>query len=111
LDAKNTLERIKNECGLSEDIIKRVQQAETAVIIDCLKHGERINITGRGSYRPEIRNKISVGGNVEKEIRVQFNISSMIKNALMEYDGFIGDDFDDEELPDNILTLEIEELV
>lgn len=110
VDSRETLEEISKRCGLSEDIIKRVQKAETDFVIECLKQGKRVSIPGRGTFRAELRNKLMIGGSLGKVIKPTFTISSIITNSLSECDGF-QDSGSDDELPEGILTMQIPSLV
>ena len=111
-DSREALADISKRCGLSEEIIKRVQKAETEYVIDGLKRGERVNLPGRGTYRAELRNKLGIGGGMGSVIKPTFTISSKIKDELMGCDKFKEDSSDVEEgLPSGILSLQIPSLV
>lgn len=112
MDSMELLNDISKRCGLDIEIIRRVQNAETEYIIDRLKRGERVRIPGRGTFRPELRNRLGIGGNLEQQINVKFSISDVIKNSLSECNGFDDKaDKEDDTIPDNIRTIQIESLL
>ncbi|MBO5388684.1 MAG: hypothetical protein J6A59_11190 [Lachnospiraceae bacterium] len=41
-------------CGLSEDIVRRVLNAERQSVANSLKRGERATLVGRVTIRPEL---------------------------------------------------------
>lgn len=112
MDAREALNDIAQRCGLSTDIVKRVQKAETDHIIDQLKKGKRVSLPGRGTYRVEFKNKLMIGGTMGKVLNPTFKVSSVIENALEQYTSFVKDtDKDEDELPDGILLMQIPSLI
>lgn len=113
MDIREALEDISKRCGLSEDIIRRVQNAETEYVIENLKRGRRVNLPGRGTYRAELKNKLQIGGGMGVYIKPTFSVSSKITNTLSECNRFIRieDDNEKEELPEGILSMQISGLV
>lgn len=113
MDIREAIEDISKRCGLSEDIIRRVQAAETEYVIENLKRGKRVNISGRGTYRAEVKNKLQVGGSIGTYIKPTFAISSKITSALEECNRFITkeDEEENEKLPEGILSMQISSLV
>lgn len=112
MDAREALNDIAERCGLSTDIIKRVQKAETEHVIAQLKKGNRVSLPGRGTYRVEFKNKLMIGGTMGKVLNPTFKVSSVIESALAQCTGFIQDtDKSEEELPDGILLMQIPSLI
>ena len=112
MDTKSSMEDICKRCGLSEEIVRRVQKAETEHIIYCLEHGMKANLPGRGTYVPNMRQKLVIGGEMEGYIKPRFLISSIITDAMQsvnEYKKLENDDAK-EKLPEGIITMQIESL-
>lgn len=113
MDTKSSIEDICKRCGLSEEIVRRVQKAETEHIIYCLEHGMKANLPGRGTYVPNMRQKLMVGGVMEGYVKPRFLISSIITDAMQsvnEYKRSEGEE-EDERLPEEIITMQIESLI
>lgn len=111
MDAKASLEDISKRCGLSEEIVRRVQRAETEHVIYCLEHGLKANMPGRGTFIPSMRQRLLVGGSFEPYAKAKFTVSSIINNALEEVREFkyLGIE-DNDEIPEGVLTIQIEQL-
>ena len=109
-------ERLNDICrisGLSEDIVRRVLDAEKKSIVDSLKKGERANLIGRCVIRPEMRKKVSTGGFIESYIKVSSSIAPSLEASLREVDHFESpnDTKDEDKLPDGIMTTQISALI
>ena len=86
-----TQERINDICaisGLSEDIVRRVMDAEKRSIVKSLRKGERANLIGRVVIRPEIRHKLQVGGEFENYIKLSASVASSLEAMLDDLNGF-----------------------
>lgn len=111
MGAKASLEDISKRCGLSEEIVRRVQRAETEHVIYCLEHGMQANIPGRGTFIPSLRQRLAVGGETERYVKAKFTVSSIINNAMDEVTDYKFMDAEDyEDIPEGILTIQIEQL-
>lgn len=109
-------ERIDDICkksGMSEDIVRRVLNAEKASVIESLKRGERATIIGRCILRPQIQKKLVVGGEIVSTIKVRAEVSHGIQSELAEHEKFLGDDIekDTSKLPDGIRVMQIQALI
>lgn len=112
MDAREAMADISSRCGLSEEIIRRVQKAETEYVIDNLKKGRRVNLPGRGTYRPELKNKLLIGGEMGQIIKPKFDVSSKIEASLEECGNYTKDMIEtEEELPEGILTMQLSSLI
>lgn len=83
-----TQERYDDICrisGMSEEIVRRVINAEKQSILNSLKRGERATLIGRCVIRPSLKNKIVIGGNLEKYVKLSAEVSSSLESSL---DGF-----------------------
>lgn len=110
MDAVKMMNKLKEKTGLSEEVIRRVQKAESELVIESLKSMDRINLTGRGVFRPEVQYDLGKRGEIVKNIKPIFKVSGKIKDALSGVQD-TDIDYDDEELPDGILVLELEDLM
>lgn len=107
------IERIAKDAGVSEDMVRRVQRAETNYVIDMLSHGYTANLPGRGTFKPEMRKKFVVGGVFEGYIKPSFKISAVIANKLEDLNSYEeSDDTDIDDLSDidGILLTQIPDL-
>lgn len=80
-----TQERINDICeisGLSEEIVRRVMDAERRSIAKSLKRGERANLIGRAVIRPEIKRKLTVGGQFETYIKLNATVAASLESML-----------------------------
>lgn len=82
MDSKEALRFIASRCGLSEDMVRRVQKAESEYVLQELAAGHNATLPGRGTFTPDIRSKLLVGGSLSKYVCANFKISSSIKNEL-----------------------------
>ena len=91
-----TQERIDDICkisGLSEDIVRRVMDAEKKSIIKSLRKGERATLIGRAVIRPEMKNKINPMGPEGKPcwetyIKLSASPASSLESSLKDLDKF-----------------------
>lgn len=96
LTTHDRIEEISKLSGLSEDIIRRVFDAERTSIINSLRRGERATLIGRCVVRPELRTRIEVGGNVRKFIKLHASVAPSMESALTDLSGFEVDDNSDD---------------
>lgn len=92
-----TQQRLDDICeisGLSEEIVRRVQDAECKSIIKTLRKGERSTLIGRCVIRPEIRTKIQIGGEPITFIKLSVSPAASLEAKLSDLPGFEIDDDD-----------------
>lgn len=80
-----TQERINDICkisGLSEEIVRRVMDAERKSVAKSLKRGERANLIGRAVIRPEVRRRLLVGGSFETYIKLSVSAAASLENLV-----------------------------
>lgn len=80
-----TQERINDICtisGLSEDIVRRVMDAERQSIAKSLRRGERANLIGRAVIRPEIKRRLMIGGEFENYIKLTVSPAASLEGML-----------------------------
>ena len=109
----NTQERyddISRRSGLSEDIIRRVFNAEKESITESLKKGERATLIGRCTIKPEISSKLEVGCKLRKCIRLKAEVAQSLEASLEDLEGFIVDS-DSEEIEEGIRINQISALI
>lgn len=112
MDIKSLVTDISNRCGLSEDIVRRVQNAETEYIIDRLRKGEKVRIPSRGTYHPDRVTRIGATGEVVHQIRVRYTVSDNISNSLSDLTDFEkAVPNEDDVIPKGIKTLQIDTLI
>lgn len=86
-----TQERINDICaisGLSEEIVRRVMDAEKKSIVKSLRKGERANLIGRVVIRPEIRHRLQIGCEFENYIKLNASVAASLESMLGDLDGF-----------------------
>lgn len=89
-----TQERIDDICkisGLSEDIVRRVMDAEKKSIAKSLRKGERATLIGRAVIRPEMKRKIvtdETGPHWETYIKLSASPASSLESMLKDLDNF-----------------------
>lgn len=86
-----TQERINDICelsGLSEDIVRRVMDAERRSVAKSLRRGERANLIGRAVIRPEIKRKLTVGGEFETYIKLNVSVAASLESMLDDLKNF-----------------------
>lgn len=88
MTAQERLEDISRRSGFSIDICRRVLNAESESAIDSLKKGERVNLIGRVTLRPEMRHKVGLNGNIENIVKVKSLVSSSLESALVDVKEF-----------------------
>lgn len=86
-----TQERIEDICnisGLSEDIVRRVMNAEKDSIAKSLRKGERANLIGRVVIRPEVKRRLVVGGEFETYIKLNATPAASLEAMLDDLSSF-----------------------
>lgn len=86
-----TQERITDICnlsGLSEEIVRRVMNAEKESIAKSLRRGERANLIGRAVIRPELRKKLVIGGEMEPYIKLNVTVAASLESMLSDLSSF-----------------------
>jgi len=74
--------------GLSEPIVRRVLKASRESLVLSLRKGEKATLPGICSITPEIRNKLSVGLQNDKYIRLKARASSALDTEFKAMGGF-----------------------
>lgn len=115
MDGMTVQQRLDDICkrsGMSEDIVRRVLQAEKASIIESLKRGERATLIGRCVIRPDLRQRVQVGGEVESYIKASADVAYALQQELQQYNKFIQDQHsNDNKLPEGIKMVQIQSLL
>ena len=104
-------ERYNDICkisGLSEEIVRRVLNAERESVINSLKRGENATLIGRCIMKPRIEESILVGGGSGKNIKVKAEVAQSLKSTLAEWAAFEGEA--DEEVDYGIRIRQIPDL-
>ena len=113
MNGMTTQERLNDICGLcglSEDIVRRVFDAERQSIAKSLRKGERATLIGRCVIRPETRTKLAVGGNLEYYVKLKSSVTSSMEALLSGVSEFEVEGDENEEIP-GIITNQIQALV
>ena len=91
MNGMTTQERYNDICrisGMSEDIVRRVLNAEKQSIINSLKRGERATLIGRCVIRPELSSKIAIGGGLARYVKLSANVASSLTDEFKSLDSF-----------------------
>lgn len=86
-----TQDRLDDICqisGLSEDIVRRVFDAERQSIVKSLRKGERATLIGRCVIRPELRSKIEIGGIQRNYIKLHSSVANSMEAYLHDMTDF-----------------------
>ena len=86
-----TQERILDICaisGLSEAIVRRVMDAEKQSVAKSLRKGERANLIGRAVIRPELKRRLTVGGEFETYIKLNVTAAASLEGMLDDISAF-----------------------
>lgn len=86
-----TQERINDICqisGLSEEIVRRVMDAERKSVAKSLRKGERANLIGRAVIRPEIKRKLLIGGEFKSYIKLSITPAASLESMLDDLQAF-----------------------
>lgn len=112
MTTKDRLDDICKISGLSEDIVRRVFDAERQSIVKSLKKGERAYLIGRCTIRPEIRSKLEVGGGIRKYIKLHSTVASSMEAYLSELTDFeIDETSEDDDKYKGVLATQIQSLI
>lgn len=82
-----TQERYDDICrisGMSEDIVRRVLNAEKKSIESSLARGERATLIGRCVIKPYIATRIAIGGTLETYIKMSAEPSATLKDSVVD---------------------------
>jgi hypothetical protein len=96
MNVKERIEDISSRCGMSEDIIRRVLDAERESIVESLKKGERATLIGRCTLVPELVQGLNVNG-ITLEIRIKANPSRALSNEFEGMNGFTQEQDEEEQ--------------
>lgn len=109
MTVKERIEDISSKSGMSEDIIRRVLNAERESIVESLKRGEKATLIGRCVIEPEFRQRLQPGGELGMVIKLSAKVSNSLKTEMEKIKSFENteDDYIDE---DGIMLLEISSL-
>lgn len=88
MTTQERIEDICNRSGLSEDIVRRVMNAEKESIAKSLRKGERANLIGRVVIRPEIKRRLVVGGEFETYIKLNATAAASLEAMLDDLSSF-----------------------
>lgn len=113
MNGMTTQDRLNDICaisGLSEEIVRRVFDAERESIVKSLKRGERATLIGRCVIRPEMRTQFNIDGSSRNFIKLKAQVTASMEAKLKDVTDF---DVDGsyEELPEGILITQIPDLV
>lgn len=116
MNGMTTQDRLNDICqisGLSEEIVRRVFDAERESIAKSLKRGERATLIGRCVIRPEIRSRLEIDGSTKRFVKLKAQVTSSLEAKLKDVTGFEIEEDDDnsESLPEGIWTTQIQDLV
>ena len=115
MNGMTTQDRLDDICrisGLSEDIVRRVFDAERESIVKSLRKGERATLIGRCVIRPEIRTRFEIDGSRRKFVKLKSQVTSSLEAKLKDVTDFeIEYEDDGDELPEGIRTAQIADLV
>ena len=98
-------------CGLSEDIVRRVLNAERQSVANSLKRGERATLVGRVTIRPELRYKLGIGGEQIGSIKLKTSVSSALAAEFDAMSSFISDTSEDNSDDRGIVLRQIPSLI
>lgn len=112
LTVQQRLDDICKRQGMSEEIVRRVLKAERDSAIDSLKRGENATLIGRCVLKPDIRQKVEIGGQVKTYIKVGAEAAYAVKSELAKYEDFeTGSQQEEDSLPEGIRVAQIQSLL
>ena len=97
MNIQERLNDISSISGVSEKVVRRVLDAERQSIIKSLKRGEKATLIGRCIIKPELKDKLGIGGKVEKSIKLNAMVSNSLRVALQDCSEFEVDTDDSNE--------------
>jgi hypothetical protein len=78
--------------GLSEDVVRRVFKATKQSMAKSLRQGEPSTVPGIVTITPEVRQKLSIGGqSLTRYIRLKAKASSALESEISKLDNFESD--------------------
>lgn len=110
----STQERYNDICrisGMSEDIVRRVLNAEKTSISNSLKRGERATLIGRVTIRPELRTKVEIGGAVKHYVKLKSEVSNALEADFLDIDHFENNEVNNNSDDSGILLRQIKALI
>ena len=110
MTVKERLEDISKRCGMSEDIVRRVLDAEKKSIIDSLKRGERATLIGRCVIIPELRSRLGVGCTMEKKIKLSATVTSSLASEFKDLGNFETNINNEESIPEGVMMMQLSSL-
>lgn len=111
MTVQQRLDDICKRQGMSEEIVRRVLQAEKASVLDSLKKGEKATLIGRCVIRPELRSKVDVGGDVRDYIKTSASVAYTLQNELQNCSEFEKSEESDNQIPEGIRITQISQLL
>lgn len=112
MTVQQRLDDICKRQGMQEEIVRRVLQAEKAQILDSLKKGEKATLIGRCVIRPELRQRVAIGGDVETYIKASSSVAYSLQNELSECKQFDRTEAqEDDAIPEGIRITQISQLL
>lgn len=88
MTTQERLTDIVKRSGLSEAVVRRVLDAERESIVSSLRKGERATLIGRCTIRPELRQKLSIGGGVNTFVKIKVDPSNALQAMLSDLHEF-----------------------
>lgn len=110
MTVKERIEDISLKSGMSEDIIRRVLNAERESLVESLKRGEKATLIGRCVIEPEFRQRLQPGGELGMVIKLSAKVSNSIRTELEKISYFRDSKEDELGNEDGIMLLEIASL-
>ena len=111
MTVQQRLDDICKRQGMSEEIVRRVLQAEKASVLDSLKRGEKATLIGRCVIRPELRSKVDVGGDVRDYIKASASVAYTLQNELQNCSEFEKSQESENQIPEGIRITQISQLL
>ena len=104
MNGMTTQERYDDICrisGMSEDIVRRVLNAEKQSICNSLRRGERATLIGRVTIRPELRQRICIGGETQGYVKLKATVSSALASEFETVKEFMGEPSEETGIPED----------
>lgn len=104
---------ISKRSGLSEEILRRAFKAEAESAVESLKRGESATFIGRGVVYPELRNRLAVGGDIRKEVKLTMKPADSLTASLRGIEKFeagTAAEVEEKELPSGVRVIQLSAL-
>lgn len=111
MTVQERIDDIVKRSGFSEEIVRRVLNAERESILESLKHGERATLIGRCTIVPELRKSLDIGGKIKTVIKLKASPSYSLESELVGLEGFIKRDTGDDDNDEGIMLRQLPGLV